>query len=62
MCLEAPRATGGVDRRIIGGFWEVEESYDVAFEDIGGLLDFTKPPGTTKGRESNRGSNRQRSG
>ena len=62
MCLEAPRATGGVERRIIGGFWEVEEPYDVVSEDVGGLLDFTKPPGTIKGRESNRGSNGQRSG
>ena len=52
----------GVECRIIGGFWEVEEPYDVASEDVGGLLDFTKPPGTIKGRESNRGSNRQRSG
>ena len=68
--LEAPRATGGVERRIIGGFWEadqgrawvVEEPYDVAFEDVGGLLDSTKPPGTIKGRESNGSSKRQRSG
>ena len=42
VCLEAPRATGGVERRIIGGFWEVDEGrawvvekpYDVASEDI----------------------------
>ena len=48
MRLEAPRATGGVERRIIGGFWEVdqgrawvvEEPYVVASEDIGGLLGF----------------------
>ena len=66
MCLEAPRATGGVERRTIGGFWEVdqgrarvvEELYDVASEDVGGLLDFTKPPGTIKGTEPNGGSNR----
>ena len=25
VCLEAPRATGGVERRIIGGFGEVEQ-------------------------------------
>ena len=38
VCLEAPRSTGGVERRIIGGFgevdqgraWVVEEPYDVA--------------------------------
>ena len=70
MCLEAPRATGGVERRIIGGFWEidqgrawvVEEPYDVASENVGGLLDLTKPPGTIKGMQLNEGSNRQRSG
>ena len=70
VCLEAPRATGGVERRIIGGFgeidqgraWVVEEPYDVASEDFGGLLDFSKPPGTIKGKEPNGGSHRQRSG
>ena len=70
VCLEAPRATGGVERRIIGGFgevdqgraWVVEEPYDVASEDIGGLLDISKPPGTIKGMVSNGGSDRQRSG
>ena len=35
MCLEAPRATGGVECRIIGGFWEVEEPYDIASDNIG---------------------------
>ena len=70
VCLEAPRATGGVERRIIGGFWEVDqgrtwvvkEPYDVASEDIGGLLVFSKPPGTIKGMVRNGGSDRQRSG
>ena len=70
VCLEAPGATGGVERRIIGGFWEVdqsrawvvEEPYDVASEDVGGLLDFTKPPGTIKGMVPKGGSDRQRSG
>ena len=68
--LEAPGATGGVERRIIGGFWGVdqgrawvvEEPYDVASEDVGGLLDFAKPPGTIKGMVPNGGSDRQRSG
>ena len=49
VCLEAPRATGGVERRTIGGIWKVdqgrawviEEPYDVASEDIRGLLDFS---------------------
>ena len=58
VCLKAPRATGGVEGRIIDGFWKVdqgrtwvvEEPY-VASEDVGGLLDFTKPPGTIKERE-----------
>ena len=70
VCLEAPRATGGVERRIIGGFgefdqgrtWVVEESYDVASEDIRGLLDFAKPPRTIKGMVPNGDSDRQRSG
>ena len=70
VCLEAPRATGGVERCIIDAFWEVdqgrawvfEEPYDVASEDIGGLLDFLKPPGTIKGMVPNGGSDRQRSG
>ena len=70
VCLEAPGATGGVERRIIGEFWEVdqgrawvvEEPYDVASEDVEGLLDFSKPPGTIKGMVPNGGSNRQRSG
>ena len=70
VCLEAPRATGGVKRRFIGGFgevdqgraWVVEEPYDVASEDIGGLLDFSKPPRTIEGTVPNEGSNRQRSG
>ena len=56
--------------RIIGGSWEVdqgrawvvEEPYDVASEDVGGLLDFTKPPGTIKGMVSNGGFDRQKSG
>ena len=69
-CLEAPRATGGVERRIIGGFgevdqdraWVVEEPYDVASEDIGGLLDFSKPPRTIIGMVPNGGADRQRSG
>ena len=68
--LEAPRATGGVERRIIGGFgevhqgrtWIVEEPYDVAAEDIGGLLDFVKPPITIKRMVPNGGPDRQRSG
>ena len=55
---------------MIGGFWEVdqgrawdvEEPYDVASEDVGGLLDFTKPPGTIKGMVPNGGSDRKRSG
>ena len=59
-----------MERRIIGGFWEidqgrawvVEEPYDVASEDVEGLLDFTKPPETIKGMEPNGGSNMQRSG
>ena len=59
-----------MERRIIGGFWEVdqsracvvEEPYDLASEDIGGLLDFTKPPGTVKRMVPKGGSDRQRSG
>ena len=70
VCLEALRATGGVERRVIGGFeevdqgraWVVGEPYNVASEDIGRLLYFSKPPRTIKGMVPNGGSNRQRSG
>ena len=70
VCLEAQRATGGVERHIIGGFgevdqgraWVVEEPHDVASGDIGGLLDFSKPPKIIKGIVPNGGSDRQRSG
>ena len=59
-----------MEHRIIGGFWEVdqgrawvvEEPYDVASEDVGGLLDFAKPPRTIKGMVPDRGSDKQRSG
>ena len=59
-----------MERRIVSEFWEVdqgrawvvEEPYDVASEDVGGLLDFTKSPGTIKEMEPNGGFNRQRSG
>ena len=59
-----------MERCTIGGFWEVdqgrawvvEEPYDVASEDVGELLAFTKPPGTIKGMVPKRGSERQRSG
>ena len=37
------------------------EPYDVASDDVGGLLDFTKPLGTIKGMVPNGGSDRQRS-
>ena len=55
----------GRGARIISGFWEVdqgrawvvEEPYDVASKDVGGLLDFTMPPETIKGLEPNGGSN-----
>ena len=70
VCLEAPVVTRGVERRIIGGFWEVdqgrawvvEELYDVASEGVGGLLDFINPPDTIKAMVPNGGSDRQRSG
>ena len=52
MRLGTPGATRGIERRVIsrfcefdqGGAWIVEEPYDVAFEDIGWLLDCTKSP------------------
>ena len=70
VCVETPRATGSVVRRIIGGFgevdqgrtWIVEETYDVAAENIRGLFDFAKPPKTIKRMVPNGGSDRQRSG
>ena len=69
-CVWRPRATGGVERTIVSGFgevdqgraWVFEEPYDVASEDIGGLLDFSKPPRTIKRMVPNGGSDRQRSG
>ena len=70
VCLEAPRATGGVERRCIGEIgevgqcrtWIVEEPYDVASVDIGELLNFPKPLRAIKGMVPNGGSDRQRSG
>ena len=70
MCLEAPRATGGVEGRIVGGFgevdqcrtWIVKEPYDVAPVGIEGLLDFPKPPRAIEGMVPNGGPDRQRSG
>ena len=57
MSLEAPRATGGVERRVISRFWEfdqsgawvVEEPYNVAFEEVGWFLDFTGSPESING-------------
>ena len=57
MSLETPRATRGVKGRLISRFWEfdqggawvVEEPYDVAFEDVGWFLVFTKSPETIIG-------------
>ena len=66
VCLEAPRAIRGVERRITGGFWEFDQGRawvvgDVASEDVRGLLDFTKLSRTIKGMVPNGGSDRQRS-
>ena len=52
MSLEIPGPSRGVERRVIGRFGEfeqngagvVEESHDVAFENVGWLIDFTKSP------------------
>ena len=57
MSVEALRATRGVERRVIsrfwkfdqGGAWIVKEPYDVAFEDVGWFLNFTKSPETING-------------
>ena len=57
MSIEIPRATRGVEHRVSSLFWEfdqsgawvVKEPYNVAFEDVGWLLDFTKSPGTING-------------
>ena len=57
MSLEAPRAIRGVKSRVTSRFWGfdqdgawvVEKPYDVAFEDVGWFLDFTKLPGTING-------------
>ena len=59
--LETPGATTGVKRRVIcrfwefdqGGAWVVEELYDVSFEDVGWLLDFTESSETINGVVSN---------
>ena len=69
MGLEVPRTTGGVERRVIGGFrevnqgrtWIVKESYDVTSGGIRRLLNFAEPPATVKGMVPDRGSDRQRS-
>ena len=70
MGSEAPRATGGVERRVIGGFrevnqggtWIVKESYDVKSGGVRRLLNFTEPPGAVEGVVPDRGSDRQGSG
>ena len=64
VCLEAPRATGGVECRIVGGFGEVDQcrTWIVKEPYIGGLLDFPKPPRAIKGMVPYGGSDRQRSG
>ena len=68
MGLEAPRATGDVERRVTGGFrevnqggtWIVKESYNVTSGGVRRLLNFAEPPGTVKGMVPDRGSDRQR--
>ena len=68
MGLEAPRSTGGVQRRVIGGLrevnqggtWIVKESYDVPVGGVRRLLDFAEPPGAVEGVVP--GSDRQRGG
>ena len=70
MGLEAPRAIGGVERRVIGGFrevnqggtWIVKESYDVTSGGLRRLLNFAESPGAVKGVVPDRGSDRQRGG
>ena len=55
--LEAPRATRRMECRVIsfswefdrGGAWVVEKPCDLAFEDVGWFLDFTKSPKTING-------------
>ena len=57
MSLEAQRAARGMEHRVISCFWEfdqggawvIEKPYDVAFEDVGWFLDFTKSPETING-------------
>ena len=70
MGLNAPRAPGGVERRVIGGFrevsqgrtWIVKESYDVTSGGVRRLINFAKPPEAVKGVVPDRGSDRQRGG
>ena len=70
MGLEAPRSTRGVQRRVIGGFrevnqggtWIVKESYDITAGGVRRLLDFAEPPGAVEGVVPDRGSGRQRGG
>ena len=70
MGLEARRATGGVQRRVIGGFrevnqggtWIVKESYYVTAGGVRRLLDFAEPPAAVEAVVPDRGSDRQRDG
>ena len=70
MGLEAPRATGGVECRVIGGLrevnqggaWIVKESYNVTTGGVSRLLNFAEPPESVKGMVPDRGSDRQRGG
>ena len=70
MGLEAPKDTGGVQRRVIGGFrevnqggtWIVKESYDVTAGVVRRLINFAEPPGAVERVVPDRGSDRQRGG
>ena len=70
MGVEAPRTTAGMERRVIGGFrevnqggtWIAKESCDVTSGGVRRLLDFAEPPGAVEGVVPGRGSVRQRGG
>ena len=59
MCLEAPRSARGLEPCSVGGVTKVrhdrarfiEKADDIVLAGVGGLKDFSQPPGAVEGME-----------